>query len=203
MVAQQLQELPEIGFIAVLHPGLRFGVFREIGLEQVADFVDRRGDQFADDVAGELQFGLLKLGVDQTDVIAERFALRAPQLDAGVVGQLQEQLQDAFGVQGEPSHEFGGEGQNTGFEAFVRRACMTQRGPNMNIVLRVIVFAHVERNGRFALGADPDDEASIRPRKVAIWSYSVRQQRQIFLDSLFLHLISAAEDIYNAADRYD
>ena len=98
MLAEQFGELLEILLGPVVHRIFQLGMLLDVVGQDVADLINRRGDQPADDLHCEIGFGTLEFLLDHRDEAAQRGALLVREFHAGARAELQEKRHHVLGV---------------------------------------------------------------------------------------------------------
>ena len=134
--------------------------------QDVADLINRRRDQSADDLDRKIGFGTFEFLFDHRDEAAQRLAFGVGELHAVPRSELQEERHQVFGVDVDAAQEVRRDENDVCFEAVV--------GLHLQYVFRTEdekrvffqpVFLQVGGESRFAFGAYADDESVDASRK--------------------------------------
>lgn len=159
VLAQQAHELLEIEHTAAAYGGLVNRLCRLVAVEDVANLVDGRRDQSADDVVAEEGLGPLEFMPHLLDEAAQHLALLLSKFDAGLIGIAEKERHHALDVDVDMPHELGGDGYHVGLELVVGVGLDDVLGRiDEQAVPRKPERIEIERYFGLALRTYPDEE---------------------------------------------
>ena len=134
--------------------------------QDVADLINRRRDQSADDLDRKIGFATFEFLFDHRDEAAQRLAFGVGELHAVPRSELQEERHQVFGVDVDAAQEVRRDDEDMRLEAVVGLYLQDMlRSDDEERVLFQPVFFQVGGEGRFAFGSHADDESVEASRK--------------------------------------